>query len=319
MPNMSSEAFVQLALETLSCNQKDLALRLGVSPTQISKWKNGEYMSQEMEDKIRAMINIGDKQPVFVLLAGSVEAANKWEKLIHFLAEAADENAETGCDTDPLRDELGLLCWQTFDTLKNMGMDLPTTFRNELDIDYEENSDDLWDLIDGNPYSSLIYKIYKSLTNVYGFYAAYVSGLVIDDELGLIETEAENIESCLLNLAASKIEIEEVQGLATNFRDFRHRIRTEYEKWLNIVKERAFRAGVPLRAELLNMVYESDEELGQEAEKESLGFNSSRLHPDIYMDELLRGMRVIHQVLPAIMKKLGMEDFKLDESELWIN
>jgi hypothetical protein len=41
-------------------------------------------MSQEMEDKIRAMINIGDKQPTFVLLAGSVEAANKWEKLIHF-------------------------------------------------------------------------------------------------------------------------------------------------------------------------------------------------------------------------------------------
>jgi hypothetical protein len=67
------------------------------------------------------------------------------------------------------------------------------------------------------------------------------------------------------------------------------------------------------------MVYESDEALGHEAERESLGFNSSRLHPDIYMDELLRGMRVIHQVLPAIMKKLGMEDFKLDESELRIN
>jgi hypothetical protein len=67
------------------------------------------------------------------------------------------------------------------------------------------------------------------------------------------------------------------------------------------------------------MVYKSDEALRQEAESESLGFNSSRLHPDIYMDELLHGMRVIHQVLPAIMKKLGMEDFKLDESELRIN
>jgi hypothetical protein len=67
------------------------------------------------------------------------------------------------------------------------------------------------------------------------------------------------------------------------------------------------------------MVYESDEALGQEAERESLGFNSSRLHPDIYMDELLRDMRVIHQVLPAIIKRLGIEDFKLDESELRIN
>jgi len=316
---MDSEAFVQLALETLSCSQKELARRLGVSATQISKWKNGEYMSHEMEDKIRAMINIGDKQPAFVLLAGSVEAANKWEKLIHFLAEAADENAETGYDTDPLRDELGLLCWQTFDTLKAMGMDLPTTFPDELDIDYDEGSDYLWDLIDGNPYSSLIYNIFKSLTNVYGFYAAYVSDLVLDDELDLIETEAENIEPCLLDLAACKLDSEEIQGVATKFREFKYRVQTEYKKWLNIVKERAFRAGVPLRAELLNMVYKFDEELGEEAERESLGFNASRLHPDVYMHELLRGMRVIHQVLPAIMKKLGMEDFKLDESELWIN
>jgi hypothetical protein len=35
------------------------------------------------------------------------------------------------------------------------------------------------------------------------------------------------------------------------------------------------------------------------------------------MNELLVGMRVIHQVLPAIMKKLGIdEEFKLDTSEL---
>jgi hypothetical protein len=94
-----------------------------------------------------------------------------------------------------------------------------------------------------------------------------------------------------------------------------------YEKWLNIVKERTFRSGAPLRAELLNLVYDSDEELGHQAEAQSLGFNSSRLHPDIYVNELLRGMRVIHQVLPAIMKKLGIgpDEFELDESGLRIN
>jgi transcriptional regulator with XRE-family HTH domain len=316
---MDSKAFVQLALETLSCSQKELALRLGVSPTQISKWKNGEYMSNEMEDKIRSMVNIGGKLPSFVVWAGSLEAANKWESLIHFLAEAANDNAETGYDTALLIDERDLLCWKTFHTLRNMGVDLPKTFPNELDIGYEEDPDNLWDLIDQNPYSSLIYNIYKSLTNVFGFYAAYVSELVFDDELDLWDGVGEDIDSCLLDLAASKLDIEEVQDLAPKFREFSYRINKDYKKWLNVVKERAFRAGVALGAELLDMVHKSDEALGQEAEKESLGFNSSRLHPDIYMDELLRGMRVIHQVLPAIMKKLGMDDFKLDESELRIN
>ena len=37
---------IELALSTLGCSQKDLALKLKVSPTQISKWKKGEYMSE---------------------------------------------------------------------------------------------------------------------------------------------------------------------------------------------------------------------------------------------------------------------------------
>src|SRR5437899_6233328 len=131
----TSKAWVELALETLACNQQALARRVGVSPTQITKWKSGEHMSFEMEKKFQALLNLGDDQrhPEFVLWAGSVEAANKWDQLIHRLAEEAHDAAETSYDTYPLIDDEGLLCVTVSDTLRKMGVDPPRTFPKELD------------------------------------------------------------------------------------------------------------------------------------------------------------------------------------------
>lgn len=313
---MDSDALVQLALTALSCSQKELASHLGVSPTQISKWKKGEHMSREMEEKLRAIAKIEDRDPSFVLSAGSLQNAIKWERLIHYLAGMAEENAETGYYTYPLHDEMGLLCGETFRVLGKMGVTLPNEFPKELDVDYDDaDGDELWNLIEQNPCSDMIYKIYRSLNDVYGFYAAYIDELVDDDDLNLMDTPACNIEPCLMSLAACKTEANE--NFAPKFREFRHQTTADYEEWLTIVKDKAFRAGVSLRAELLDLVHNTGDELGHEAEAESLGFNASRLHPDIYMNELLVGMRTIHQVLPAIMKKLGIhEEFKLDTSEL---
>jgi hypothetical protein len=186
--------------------------------------------------------------------------------------------------------------------------------RSALGMGRARPSDEVWTAIEQNPYSALIVKIYESLNDVWGFYAAYVRHLMFDEDLNIDGTGAENIEPCLLSLAASKIEAD--SNFATGFNKFAYETKKDYREWLLIVKGLAVRAGVPLKAELLDLVSKDHDSLGHEAEAESLGFNDSRLHPDVYMNELLCGMRAIHQVLPAIMKKLGIEEeFKLDESE----
>jgi transcriptional regulator with XRE-family HTH domain len=59
---MDSDALIELALKKLGCTQQTLAKRLGVSPTQVSKWKgNGtEHMSSEMEKKLKALAGLDE-------------------------------------------------------------------------------------------------------------------------------------------------------------------------------------------------------------------------------------------------------------------
>ncbi|GAB7531095.1 hypothetical protein PS3A_35070 [Pseudomonas sp. 3A(2025)] len=302
---MYSKAMTELALNLLSCNQKELAARLGVSPTQISKWKKDEYISFEMENKLRALIGIGNQQPEFILLSGSIEAAAKWDKLIHFIAMIAQEQEETGYVTEPLTDSNDLLCWSVFHTLNQMGVEIPRDFPVELDVDFD-NPDLDWSFIENNAISALIGEIFIALSNVYGFYSAYIAEFLDDDVLELMDTPAQNIESCLMELAASKVCVDE--SIAKNFMAFKDNTVSSYEEWLGLVKNAALGAGMPLRAELFDLIYSTPEDIGHKAEAESMGFNKKNLHPDIYMNELLVGMRVIHKVLPMILEKLGISE-----------
>lgn len=61
-------------------------------------------------------------------------------------------------------------------------------------------------------------------------------------------------------------------------------------------------------------ISESSNGIGVEAESESMGFNKNKLHPDIYMNELLVGMKTLHQILPLILKKLEIDPDEIHEA-----
>jgi len=309
-----NKSWVELAIKILKCSQKDLALKLDVSPTQITKWKNGESMSNEIKKKFRKITSLTelDTYPEDVLLVGSIENEKKWKTLINYIAEYSLEENETGMECAYLEDrDEWLLSHHTLQTLKDIGIKFPSSFPGEIDVSNTkifEHSDNFFD----NDYVNIIHKIFLSLQNVVGFFNAYIANDLLDLGNTVNEDSLDDFEYCLLELATTKIDIR--KPIAPGFNEFKFKWINQYEVWIDRLKNQLFNNGIPIKVELSNLVKNSDKEIGHKAEEYSLGFNRAfKIHPDVYMNELLSGMRAIHYVLPKILEKL---DIKIDQSEL---
>ena len=316
----SSQSFIQLALFKDICTQKELALKLRVSPTQISKWKSGDSMSSEMEDRLRELTGIGGRDPDVVWGTGGIEQADKWASLIVYLAESAVEDSETGYQTPTLTDDAGILIWVTLWSLKGMGVDIPKEFPAEMLPPHHDDEDYQWkfDAFFEVPLIAKINAAFLALNDIEGFCLAYIYGLFDGAGVDDIECweEPSILDSRLVELAFAKSG--EASELSPDFDEWSYNVIKDVKGHVDSIKKLAMHHNIPLKAELSDLIFSDSGSLGMNAEGEAMGFNDERLHPDIYMNEILQSHRLLHQVLPAIIKKLGItpEELKIDKSKL---
>ena len=285
----NSKALVNLALKQLGCNQKDLAEKLGVSAGQLSKWKNyGDYMSHEVENKINTICHIGELPAEFVLRFGSVENATKWDKFLEHIAQYSLDMRESSYPAFYLEDHHhNNISSHISEILEALSVDLPLEAPFIDDVVFEE------------PYVKVIGAIFEAYTGINDFFYAYFQ------ELGTAESTVEvmmEMEINFLNLAACKATFDPT--FAPNLSSFRGKWLRYYRDKISEIKYKAVQSNEPLREELMKLVTEPTAKLSGDAERQVWGLNVDQIHPDIYTNEILMGMRTLNKFLPALIEKL---------------
>ncbi len=304
---MSNRALVLLALKEFECSESALAATLDVPVPLITQWIQGEHMPYDTAQKLQQLIGLEpERMPDLILTVGGKEQADKWNRLVLFIAKMAVEAGETGYPTSLLDMECGIdfLTWQIIQCFQDAGINVNDTYPFEFGIKDswdnidDETYDDIVRQLDASIYATMIKNTFSSFVALYGFYLAYLADIVyamMDEEF---HSDVVNIEPCLMVLAFVKTNANAEQ--CPNIHAYKQKTMVNYQNWLEQLKSFAIKKGIPLKAEVMDLIYKSPDDNGAEAEEESLGLNAGRLHPDIYMNELLEGMRMIHQVLPVI-------------------
>ena len=294
-----STAAISLALTSLNCNQRELAEKLGVSAAQVSKWKKGEPMSSAMLTRLQDLAGLADLDPDFVNRVGGTKAARQWASFIKVVGATAFEFDNNAQD---LLDELnnGVLIHFVMNALAEMGVDIPKPFPYTLTASLQRSDGALEWEEHPEPIARVIFEMLSAYAGHKNFFWKFFDELSDPVKCSAYEDVAD-LESSLLFLAA--IKLEDVPSDPATYARFVSKVLDEMQALINEIKVAVFADGLPFRQELSYLVDLSPEELSAVIEDEHLDF-TQRVHPDVYMDELLKGVQGVADALPALFKRL---------------
>ena len=273
---------------------------------------------------------------------GSLNEPEKWRKLIYTVAEVVNEDVnESGYSADILYGgEFDELVNDTLQIMDDLGVVIPKTIPKELDVDWDDDGV-IGEIIDtgiltycDHPIVELLFRIYGVLTDINGYYVAYIHNTAMrlaEEEEGWYAEELYQVQDCLMYLAAAKMAEEWgrenyrypifVGGAEEDrrfgyfpdlvdkqkFERFQKHWKNVYADWIKDLKLGAYKNNIAMPEEFSDLVSKHYDYLGDAAERKSLGL-CRPIHPDTYMDELITGLRAIHCVLPVILENLNISE-----------
>lgn len=308
---MFCHELADIAKFNLNLTTKELASIFGVKKKVFRRWRDGlDLMPPAVFLSLMELADVSEAEVEAAGLVGSFEEASRWGSLFYYLAcETIREHGEEHA-IDTFEAELGDLTLRTLKLLHGLGV--PLDFPETIDFDFEEGlHEDQKALLDEYQLVQLIRETYRSRIDVTNFIDTFMPEFAFSDDFSFWEETGIDFEDLILAIAATKISFE--PSLASNWEQFSVNAVAAAMFVLTEIKRMAIVIGVPLEAELMDLVRKTHPELAELADLHAAGDNMSRIHPDIYTNEMLTGMRRFNKVLPELLKKLGIDEASLQD------
>jgi hypothetical protein len=249
---------IEYILKETELRQKDLAVGLGVSAAQISRWKVGEAIPHGRRSELKELAGLFSDDGEWLALARTELNAKRWIKYIETRSMLLE------CDID-------ILDAEPFDTapiiltrIAASGIPLgdapsPPSGDGLSDEEFE----DVIESYTQSAIENLIDQVLTDFSYLYRWHSRYINSQDLDDDFDIIlDLVWMGLELAICNVDEKCLE--KVGVDITEFRQFRSRVRKETKDLIGNFCNAMVARGLPLMVDYYHYVESNPEELDDE-------------------------------------------------------